>query len=140
MRHYSNSSTVEPLYCRRLWDSLIKGGVLISEVVCTLLYVAGTMHSVLIKGGVLISEVVCTLLYVAGTMHSVLIKGGVLISEVVCTLLYVAGTMHSVLIKGGVLISGVACAFLYNSLAGIIGGILILCVCIYTKLATDSYS
>ena len=46
--------------------------------------VAGTMHNVLIKGGVLISEVVfCTLLYVAGTMHSVLIKGGVLISGVV---------------------------------------------------------
>ena len=29
-----------------------------SGVVCTLLYVAGTMHSVLIKGGVLISGVV----------------------------------------------------------------------------------
>ena len=30
------------------------------------------MHSVLIKGGVLILGVVCTLFYVAGSMHSVL--------------------------------------------------------------------
>ena len=37
--------------------------------------------SVLIKGGVLISGVVC--LYVAGTMPSVLIKGGGLISGVI---------------------------------------------------------
>ncbi len=38
--------------------------------------------SVLIKGGVLISGVVFTLFYVAGTMGGVLIKGGVLISGV----------------------------------------------------------
>ena len=38
----------------------IKGGVLILGWFCTLLYVAGTMHSVLIKGGVLISGYLCS--------------------------------------------------------------------------------
>ena len=36
------------------------------------LYVAGTMHSVLIKGGVLISGIIYTLLYVAGAVHIIL--------------------------------------------------------------------
>ena len=51
---------------------------------CTLLYVAGTMDSVLIKGVSSFQRLFCTLLYVhvAGTVDSVLIKGGVPISEV----------------------------------------------------------
>ena len=46
------------------------------------MYVAGTMLGVLIKGGVPISGVVCTLFYVAGSMLGVLIKGGVIITGV----------------------------------------------------------
>ena len=37
---------------------------------------------VLIKGGVLISGELCTLLYVAGTVHGILITGDILISGV----------------------------------------------------------
>ena len=50
----------------------------------------GYKASLLIKGGVLISGVVYTLLYVAGTMHSVLIKGGILISVIVLLLIHVS--------------------------------------------------
>ena len=57
-----------------------------SEVVCTLLFVAGTMHSVLTKGSVLISGSVhfsiCTVCS-WDHVYGVLIKGGLLISEVV---------------------------------------------------------
>ena len=49
----------------------------------------------------------CTLLYVAGTVGSVLIKGVSSFQRLFCTLLYVAGTVGSVLIKGGVPISGI---------------------------------
>ena len=50
------SSQVKPTYyvyrdtLRAASTVLIKGGVLIFGLVCTFLYVAGTMHGVLIKG------------------------------------------------------------------------------------------
>ena len=52
-------TTASLLQTRPICSTLIKRGILLSkEIVCTPLYVAGTMRSVLIKGGALISGVI----------------------------------------------------------------------------------